>query len=433
VQSVSVVTGLQDAVGSPHVLTDPDVTAAYGRDWTGRWSHRPLAVVRPGSTAEAAEVVRSCAAAGVVVVPQGGNTGLVGASVPGAEGSVVVSTTRLVEHGDVDLARRQVTVGAGMSIAEVHRLAAASGLGYGVDLGARDSATIGGTVATNAGGVRVVRFGATRQNVAGVTAVLADGSVVDRLGGLPKESAGYDLSALLVGSEGTLGLVTAVRLVLHDPLADDRVTTLVGVPTLARAIELVGDVAPREQLLAAEYFDDTGMRLVCETSGLPHPLGDRWPFYLLVETVASPTFSDSEDTAVDRRLWQYRERQPEAAASLGRLHSLDVALPLGELDTFVSHLPDLAAGRRVFTFGHLAEGNLHVQIGGLAPDDESVDAVVFEVVAGLGGSISSEHGVGRAKARYLHLCRSQAELAAMRAVKQALDPRGLFNPGVLLS
>jgi FAD/FMN-containing dehydrogenase len=428
---VSVSRLLVDVVGSSHVITDRALAAAFGRDWTGRWAVTPQAVVRPGTADEVAEVVRLCADSGVPLVVQGGNTGLVGGSVPATEDSIVLSTGRLAAHGEVDPVRRQVTVGAGTTIAEVHELVAPHGLTYGVDLASRDSATVGGTVATNAGGVRVVRFGETRRNVAGVEAVLADGSVVNRLQGLPKDSAGYDLPSLLVGSEGTLAVVTAVRLLLRDALPADRVTALVGVPTLAHALELVSTAAPRDELLAAEYVDDTGMRLVCETAALPHPLRDRWPFYLLLETVSTPLLPDDCDAAVDRRLWQYRERQPEAAASQGVVHALDVALPLDQLDTFVSHLLSLVSPHRVFTFGHLVEGNVHVQVHGPPPEDDSADAVVLEVVTGLGGSISSEHGVGRAKVRYLPLCRSSAELRAMRRVKSALDPGGILNPGVL--
>ena len=427
------VSAMRRIVGDDHVLTDPEVTASFGTDWTRRWSAKPLAVVRPATTSEAAEVVAACADAGVAVVPQGGNTGLVGASIPDRPGMVVLSTRRLDGLGPVDTARRQVTVGAGTTVASVHELAASHGLTYGVDLASRESATIGGTVATNAGGVRVVRFGETRHNVVGVQAVLADGSVLDRLDAMPKDSAGYDLSGLLVGSEGTLAVITAVRLRLHPALPDDRVTCLVGVPTLESALELIRTVSPGDPLLAAEYFDDTGMRLVCETAGLPHPLRDRWPFYLLLETAGVPDLPADVDAAVDRRLWSYRESQPEAAASLGALHSLDVALPMGELDSFVGHLPELVAPHQVFTFGHLAEGNLHVQVSGPPPDDETVDALVLEVVAGLGGSISSEHGVGRAKAPYLHLCRSEAERAAMQRLKRALDPSNVLNPGVLFA
>ncbi len=435
-QSVSALDQVRDAVGAEHVLTDPDITRPFGTDWTGRWSVAPLAVVRPASTEQLAATVRLCAAAGIPMVPQGGNTGLVGGSVPATYGpaAVVVSTGRLTAHSVVDQGRRQVTVGAGMTVADVHALAADVGLMYGVDLASRDSATIGGTVATNAGGVRVVRFGDTRAQVVGVEAVLADGSIVNRTNALPKDSAGYDISQLLIGSEGTLAIVTAVRVRLHDQLPADRVTALVGVSSLAEATELAhAAVANHAELLAAEYIDDAGMQLVCDVAGLPQPVTDRWPYYLLIETTRTPYLPEDADAAVDRRLWSYRERQSEAASTLGTGHSLDIALPGDQLDDFLARLPRLVTPHHVFTFGHLLEGNVHIQVNGPEPTDHGPTDAVLTAVTERGGSISSEHGVGRDKPAYLHLSRDLAEISAMRAIKDAVDPRHLMNPGVLFT
>jgi FAD/FMN-containing dehydrogenase len=217
---VTVLDDLRAALGADadaHVLTDPDLTESFGTDWTRRWSTRPLAVVRPGSVDAVAAVLQACHSHRAPVVTQGGNTGLVGASVPHRPDSVLLSTTRLDHREPVDTVSGQVTVGAGVTLADLQAHARAAGLTYGVDLAARDTATIGGTVATNAGGLRVCRFGDTRAQVTGLQAVLADGSVISRLDGLPKDGAGYDLVALLVGSEGTLGVVTAVRVRLHQP------------------------------------------------------------------------------------------------------------------------------------------------------------------------------------------------------------------------
>jgi FAD/FMN-containing dehydrogenase len=434
VRSVSALDILRDAVGGQHVLTDPGVTRAYGTDWTGRWSVTPSAVVRPRDAREVSAALRACASAQVPVVPQGGNSGLVGGAVPATSDAVVLSLRRLTDHSPVDTLARQVTVGAGMTVADVHALASDAGLMYGVDLASRDSATIGGTVATNAGGIRVVRFGDTRAQVVGVEAVLADGTVVDRTGALPKDSAGYDLTQLLVGSEGTLAVITAVRLRLHDPLPAGRVTTMVGVASLAEALALVEHIAEaRDELLAAEYIDDIGMRLVCEVAQLPHPLAEHWPYYLLTETARTPQLPESVDAAVDRRLWSYRERQSEASATLGAGHSLDVALRPPDLDAFLALLPSLVQPHRVFTFGHLAEGNVHIQLNGPVADDHGPTEAVLKAVADLGGSVSSEHGVGRAKPEYLKLSRTAGELDVMRSVKRAIDPRGQLNPGVLFT
>lgn len=411
-----------------HLLTDPALAAPYGTDWTRRWSSSPLAVVRPGDAAAVARVIEACGRHDVAVVPQGGNTGLVGGSVPGSDdAAVVLSLTRLNAQSPVDVAARQVSVGAGSTLADVQRLARAAGLAYGVDLGARDTATIGGTVATNAGGLRVCRFGDTRAQVTGLRAVLADGSVVDRMQGLPKDGAGYDLVQLLVGSEGTLGVLTDVRVRLHAP-DPPGATTLIGCAGMADAIDLL----PREGVRLAEVMTHDGLALTCEVASLPAPLSRAWPVYLLIETPDLPDLSDGVDAVVDDRLVEYRERHPEAIATLGVVHKYDVSLPLPTLDDTVAQVRDAVAPHRLFVYGHLAEGNMHLNVVGPDPDDDRIDASVLSLVAAAGGSIASEHGVGRAKASLLPLNRDAADLAAMRAVKTALDPAGLLNPGVVL-
>jgi FAD/FMN-containing dehydrogenase len=410
-----------------HLLTDPDLTAAYGTDWTRRWSTPPAVVVRPGSVEQVAACVRACHHRGVPVVTQGGNTGLVGASVPHARGVVVLSTSRLRHLAPVDPVSRQVTVGAGVTLAELQRHAGAAGLLYGVDTAARDTATIGGTVATNAGGLRVCRYGDTRAQVVGLRAVLADGSVLSRLQGLPKDGAGYDLPALVVGSEGTLAVVTDVRVRLHRP-DPPGVLTLVGCDSLAQALALT----PPRDLRLAEVMTRASLALTCRATGLPHPLAEEWPVYLLLETPDLPDLPEGADAVVDDRLLAYRERHTEAVSTLGVAHKLDVALPLGDLDAFVAQAEALAQPYALYVFGHLAEGNLHLELVGPARDDDSVDARLLALAARMGGSIASEHGVGAAKAGLLGLNRSGADLAAMRAIKRALDPRGILNPGVVL-
>jgi FAD/FMN-containing dehydrogenase len=274
----------------------------------------------------------------------------------------------------------------------------------------------------------VVVHGDSRAQLLGLQAVLPDGSVMDHLAGLPKDSAGYDLSGLLVGSEGTLGVITAARLRLVPPLPVDRTTALLGVASVPDAQALLDQPG----VLAAELVAGTSMELVCEVVGLPFPLARRWPFYVLVETAAAPVMASDVDAVVDRRVWAYRERLTEAVATLGVVHKLDVAVPRHRLSELVDRLPDVWAPFDGFVFGHLAEANLHVEIVGAAPDDEDVDARVLGLVAQLGGTISAEHGVGRAKAKWLGLSRSDAELAAMRGIKSALDPLRVMNPGVLL-
>ena len=455
---MDLVAALTAAVGADHVVTDPGVRASYEVDWTGRWRGRALAAVRPGSTAEVVEVVRACGAAGVAVVPQGGNTGLVGGGVPRAAGDqVVLSTVRLSEVGDVDVAAGQLRVGAGVTLDAAQAAAHRHGLEVGVDLAARASCTIGGMAATNAGGLHVVRYGTMRRRVVGLEAVLPDGSVVRRLAGLAKDATGYDLTGLLVGSEGTLGVVTSVLLALV-PRPAARVTAALGVGSLADGVAVAGRLGRRlTGLEAAEVCFADGVELVERSLGVAPPLRERPPVTLVIEVGAwSPAGAavlvdevaeaiaacpevGATAVAIDEgsraRLWESRERHTEAVATLGVPHKLDVGVPLGRLAAFDAAVRDeierVAPGSTCVVFGHVGDGNLHVNVVGPDPADDAVDAAVLALVAAHGGTISSEHGVGVAKAPWLRLTRSDDEIAAMRAVKSALDPRGLMNPGVL--
>jgi FAD/FMN-containing dehydrogenase len=423
---VSLERALADAVGADHVLTDAGTCSAYETDWTRRFSGQARAVVRPADAAQTAAVVRACADHGVPIVPQGGNTGLVGGSVPRGEGQVVLSTRRLTDI-ELDPVGREVLAGAGATVAAVRAAATRAGLDYGVDLASRDTATVGGTVATDAGGIRVVRHGSTRAQVRGLALVLADGSAVSRLEGPPQDGTGYDLAGLVVGSEGTLAVVTAARLRLVEA-AGPGCVLLVGCPDIETALALL----PPSGLRAAEVMFAPGVDLVRRVAGLPEPLSRRWPVYLLLETDEPPDLPEDVDAAVDERLWAYRERHTEAIATLGVPHKLDVALPLTRVGEFLAALPAAVAPHDVHVFGHLAMGNLHVNVIGPALDDDTVDERVLRLAAGLGGSIAAEHGIGVAKTAWLGLTRGPAELDAMRAIKTALDPRGLLNPGVLL-
>jgi FAD/FMN-containing dehydrogenase len=452
-------TELAAIAGADHVLTDPDVTDGYTTDWTRRFNGQARCVVRPGNTDEVAAVMRACARAGVPVVPQGGNTGLVGGGIPQSS-AVLLSLRRLVRLDPVDVLATQVTAGAGVTIAGLRAHAASAGLEYGVDLAARDSATVGGTIATNAGGIQTIRYGHTRAQVLGVEAVLADGAVISRLGGLQSDNTGYDLAQLLAGSEGTLGIITAARLRLWrpEPVA---MTLLAGVDGIAAAASLAAAIrALVPGIRAAEYFEAAGLELVRRHTRLGPPLDATYPAYLLVDITGTGNINSTEDfserlvelpvladaaVAVDASartaLWAYRERHTESISAAGIPHKLDVAFPLARLAGFRAELDDVIAKATAFSqaggtaivFGHIAAGNLHVNVLGPAPEDETVDDAVLALAAAHGGTISAEHGIGRAKAALLHLSRSPAEIAAMRAVKNGLDPLGLLNPGVLLT
>ncbi len=441
---------LVEIVGSRHVLSDPDLRSSYEHDYTGRYEGAARLVVRPADTAQVAAVMAACARDGAAVVPQGGNTGLVGASVP-RDHEVVLSLGRLSEIGDVDTALGQVTVGAGATLAALRDAARAAGEDAGLDFGARDSCTIGGVVACDAGGARALRHGTARFRVAGLEAVLADGSVVSRLAGLTKDNAGYDLPALLVGSEGTLGIITRVRWRLV-PLLRSRVAVLVGLGSAGEAAELLASLrANAPSLESCDFFLDDGLQLVLEHQRRESPLTERAPFYVLAECAdrADPTqeLADAlaqagvedalvaDDTAGREGLWALREGHTDAIAAVGIPHKLDVGVPLHELDGFLGQVPDVVAaagGERVILFGHLGDGNVHVNVLGVAPEDERVDDAVLELALGCGGTISAEHGVGIAKARWLERARGAEEVAAMRAIKRALDPHNLLNPGAVL-
>jgi FAD/FMN-containing dehydrogenase len=435
---------LSALVGADHVLTADDLRAGYETDWTRRFTGRCDAVVRPGTTAEVAAVLAWCYAHGVPVTTQGGNTGLVGGGVPDG-GGIVLSTRRLRALGPLDPTSGQITAQAGVTLAALEAATAGTRWEPGVDLGARDTATIGGMVATNAGGTRVLRHGMMRRNVVGVEAVLADGTVLSHLAGLEKDNTGYDLAGLLTGSEGTLAVVTAARLRLV-PRQPEQAAAWVACGSWDDATELSTalrlDVAGLEGLEAA---DARCLHLVEQALGLPALFAEAptvavlaaWagrgdPPAELAAVIGSRPHVVAIDPTGVRRLWAHRERITEALATRGIPHKLDVTVPLAGLHSFVDDVHRELDGLDVHLFGHLGDGNLHVNVLGAAPDDTTVDGRVLALVASHGGSISAEHGIGRAKRRWLHLSRSEAEIAAFRRVKRALDPRGILNPGVLL-
>jgi FAD/FMN-containing dehydrogenase len=479
---------LGELVGAGHVLTDAEVTVGYGTAWAADEGVVPAMVVLPGDAAEAGAVLRACGEAGVAVVLQGGNTGLVRGGVPAGEGEVVLSTRRMSSIEEVDEESLQVVVGAGVTLETLQARLAPLGLELPIDLAARSQATVGGMAATNAGGARAFRHGTMRRLVVGIEAVLADGSVVERLGGVMKDSTGYDWPSLLVGSEGTLALITRLRLRVRR-VERSRAAALVPVDSVGAGLGLATGLRDAGAgLEAAEFVMPGALRLVRDALDLPDPFrgaersdrgreagaekatgaerlpservaaaepagaADGRPLVLLESRAAEgalellagalanrPEAADAvlAEGAETARLWRYREGLGEALAR-HEVVKLDVALPLARLADGLDTLERAAVNAggdaiRPYLFGHLLDGNVHVNLG--AADAErrpAVEHAVLEAVLAAGGSIGAEHGIGRAKATWLAADRSPADIAAMRAVKAALDPAGLLAPGVLL-
>jgi FAD/FMN-containing dehydrogenase len=353
----------------------------------------------------------------------------------------------------VDIAAAEVTVSAGVTLGALQEHARQAGFGFGVDLGARDSATIGGMVATNAGGMQVFRNGPMRAQLVGIEGVTADGSVLRRLPGLVKDNTGYHLPSLLAGSEGTLAVISRVRLRLVA-LQSRRAAAVLAVEDADAAVALTGALRRSlPNLLAAELFFDDGMMLVLNHAGGDRPFPEPHPAYLLVEADGATDPSDAlieaieaagdlardvviaTDPAGRERLWRLRERHTEAVNALGVPHKLDVAVPVSRLAAYATEVRGairaVAPDASVYLYGHVGDGNLHVNVVGPPPEDEAVDGAILELAIAMGGTVSAEHGIGVAKVAWLERDRGAADVAAMRAIKQALDPTWMLNPGVL--
>ena len=459
---------LVDIVGAAHVLVDPEVVAGYVVDWTRRFRGDSAAVIRPGSAAEVAATLSACRRAGVAVVPQGGNTGLVAGGIA-FDGSLTLSLTRLREIGPIDDNTGQIDVGAGATLADLQARARESGWRFAVDLAARDSATIGGMTATNAGGLHVIRWGPMRDQLTGIHAATTAGTIVGDQRGLLKDNTGYHLPSILCGSEGTLAVVTSARLRLVAPTAATSVA-LLSFSSIDDAVRAAGALRHAlDEVSAIELMVAEGVELVRSVYDWPPPFAQPSNALLLVEASGADdvvgrladavgSLERVEDVAVGEsadqraRLWRYREAHTDAIAvhasrSEGPLgpasrseqpgvHKLDVTLPPVGLASFMTEIRALVIENRpnakVWLFGHAGDGNIHVNITGVAEDDEAIDEIVLRTVAERGGSISAEHGIGRAKRRWLHLNRSGGEIALFRSIKRAFDPEGILNPGVLL-
>jgi FAD/FMN-containing dehydrogenase len=467
--TTSLLQTLREAVGADHVLTEGDLSA-WERDWRKRFHGKALAVVRPASTSEVAAVVRACAAQRTPIVAQGGNTGLVGGSVPDGSGTqVLLSLTRLNRIRALDAANLTLTAEAGCVLQKVQEEAAAHSLLFPLSLAAEGSCTIGGNLATNAGGTQVLRYGNARDLCLGLEVVTAHGEVWDGLTGLRKDNTGYDLRDLFVGSEGTLGIITAATLKLW-PQPAARMTALAACETLEQCVELL-QLAQRRLSSGLTGFEVMGrfaLDLVARHfPQLPRPLpAAPWTVLLeqsdsegeaharaLFEALLEQALEDgvigdaavAESVAQSKALWHLRESIPLAQAEEGLNIKHDIALPVSRIAAFVratdAALAQRFPGARLVNFGHLGDGNLHYNLQApegvvadefLAAHEEAVNALVYEAVIAHGGSFSAEHGIGALKRDELAQHKSAVALQMMHALKRALDPQGLLNPGKVL-
>ncbi len=462
------------ALLGPRGLTrDADLIEPWLTDWRGVFTGSALAMASPANTAEVADVVRLCARHGVPIVPQGGNSGMVGGATPDESGrALLLSLRRLDRLGEFDSDARQVTCGAGVVLQTLHEAAGRHDLRFALTLGGKGSATIGGLIATNAGGTQVLRHGSMRSLVLGVEAVLADGSVYSALTPLKKDNRGFDLKQLLIGSEGTLGIVTAATLRLAPAIAD-RVVIWAGVPSLHAARRLLlfcedsaGDALEGFEVLPQQCLD----AVIAHIPAARAPLGEPHAWHALIEVVAdrvnAGTLRDrceamlaaafeqelladaviAANEAQAEAFWLIRESIAPAERARGPAVQHDISVPVAAMPDFVDTVAPAIErawpGTDVVAFGHLGDGNVHLHV--IAPpgstpgvwqrgDGKAISGEVYQMVTEWHGSISAEHGIGQLKRAELERLGDPIALALMRAVKRALDPMGLLNPGKLIT
>jgi FAD/FMN-containing dehydrogenase len=461
---------LRQICGEAHVLSGGGLTA-YERDWRGREHGKALCVVRPAHTKEVSAVVKACAAVGVAMVPQGGNTGLVMGSTPDTSGQeIVISLQRMNKVRHIDIANATLTAEAGCILQHLQQTADQSGFLLALSLASEGSCTLGGNLASNAGGTQVLRYGNTRDLCLGLEVVTAQGDVWSGLSGLRKDNTGYDLRHLFIGSEGTLGIITAATMKLFPKPAAQR-TAWAAVPSVQAALDLLG--LAQQQLGAGltgfEMMSQAALGLVARHfPALKVPFWQEAPYCVLLELSDTESESHAEQRleqvlgiALDknvanevviaqslsqsRELWQVRESISSAQAAEGLNIKHDISLPVSAIPAFVKQtdtaLANALPGLRIVNFGHLGDGNLHYNIqcpeGAdaahfLKTNEPQVNDMVYDAVMSFGGSVSAEHGIGRLKVESLPHYKDPVALQLMRNIKQALDPQKLMNPGRVL-
>ena len=444
------------------LLTEPGDLEHYGRDWTRRWTPTPIAIALPASIEEVQGIVRWANERNIAIVPSGGRTGLSGGAVA-ANGELVLSLERMNRVLAFHPVDRTLTVQPGIALEAVHTAAREYGLIYPVDFAARGSCSIGGNIATNAGGIRVIRYGNTREWIAGLKVVTGKGELLDLNRGLIKNSSGYDFRQLMIGSEGTLGIVVEATLRLTDPPPASQVM-LLALPNMDALMDVFALFRSRLSLQAFEFFTDIALKHVL-ADGAQRAIDGDHPYYVVTEfespderaqeaaltafeyAVEQGWISDgviAQSDAQAAALWRLREGITESLAS-HKPYKNDVSVRIGALPTFLHDIQSLLAREyphiEVVWFGHIGDGNLHINV--LKPDTlsdvdfiaqcEHVTKRLAETLQKHGGSISAEHGIGLVKRAYLESTRSAAEIALMRGVRQVFDPKGILNPGKLFA
>ena len=426
---------LREIVGDSHVLTEPSLMQPYASDWTRKYKSEPIAVVRVTSREQVIKVLEICNEKKLSVIPQGGNTGLVGGSVGGDFPHIILCVKHLRNELVFDESTNQVIADAGFTLGEIQRFANERGLSYNVDLGAREVATIGGTVATNAGGMRVIAHGMTSAQVVGVEIVLPTGEVINNLSGLTKNNTGFDITRLAIGSEGTLGVITRVRLQLNEP-RKSKWTAMVPMYSISDAIDFCKPKVA--DILAAELMETESINEIANAISSPI-LSERSDWWLLVEGDGElPDLPDAAMVGIDdsdlKRFWGYRESHTSYINRLPNSIKIDVSVQVSSLATFIDQVKGIwskfGESKDLWIFGHVMDGNLHLAISNCLEPALVIDEVM-KVVVELNGAISAEHGIGRAKTKYLKDVKPAVEISAMKNIKKVFDPSGIMNPGVI--
>eukprot|EP00466_Bigelowiella_natans_P011716 jgi/Bigna1/92760/estExt_fgenesh1_pm.C_650013 len=455
----------QEVIGQSNVITDASELEPMNKDWMHHYEGQSKIALCPETTEQLSEVMRYCNLHKIAMVPQGGNTGLVGGSTPVFD-EVIVSTKKMNKIQDFDDLMGILICDAGCVLQSLDEYLRERGFLMPLDLGAKGSCHIGGNVATNAGGVRYVRYGSLRGNILGMEAVLPDGTILDNLSTLRKDNTGYDVKQLLIGSEGTLGIITKLA-ILTPRLATSTNVALLGLKSFEDVLLVLGRVRSSlvDILSAVEFLDRASMKLsLTYLDSVQKPLPQEWPFYMLVETSGSNAQHDREkldaflfaameegsvadgvlaqDEKQKQNLWRLREGVAESLSKHGYTYKYDVSVPCKEMYTLVESMRErldadatFEPGNKDLTnvvgYGHLGDGNLHLNVTTREFDPDvfsQIEPYIFERVSSMKGSISAEHGVGRAKAEYLHMSKSENTVQLMRAMKQLLDPNGVMNP-----